>query len=282
MKYSYMINNKLITNSDGKLLIKGEAIDPYNPLNLPTNTFRVRTSDGLAPNGKDHNYAEYDTATLVEGTTDVYDVYKSGTDFARLLRNSTNLIEVLGANTEGITNINSMFLYCSALSSVPLFNTTNATSFEQMFNGCKSLTSVPSYDTSKVTNMKYTFNGCSSLSAIPWFDTSNVTAIEGMLKDCSNVSSVPLYDTSNVIYMGNMLQNCSAITALPLFDTSKVQYMDAAFNYCVNVQSGALDLYRQASTQANPPSYHYYTFTKCGRDTQTGSAELAQIPSNWK
>lgn len=282
MKYSYMINNKLITNSNGKLLIKAEAIDPYNPLNLPPNTFRVRTNDGEAPNGKVHNYAEYDTATLVEGTTDVYDVYKSGTDFGRLLRDSTNLIEVLGANTENITSFDSMFLYCSALSSVPLFNTTNVTSFQQTFNGCKSLTSVPSYNTSKVTNMKYTFNDCSSLSAIPLYDTSKVTEIEGMLSNCCNLSSVPLFDTSNVVYMNGMLQNCSALSALPLFDTSNVKYMDATFNYCVNVQSGALALYRQASTQTNPPSYHHYTFTNCGRDTQTGSAELAQIPSDWK
>lgn len=281
MKFGYTINNKLMMNSNGKLLCV-EVNDPYNPLGLPPNTFRVRTNDGQPPNGKESNYAEYDTATLVEGTTAIYDVYKSGNDLSRLLRDSTNLIEVIGANTNGITSIDSMFLYCSALSSIPLFDTSNVTSFGETFYGCKSLTSVPSYDTSKVTNMRYTFNDCSSISSIPWFDTSNVTAIEGMLSNCSNISSVPLYDTSNVVYMGGILQGCTSLTSLPLFDTSKVKYMDAAFNSCVNVQSGALNLYRQASTQTNPPSYHYYTFTNCGINTQTGSAELAQIPSDWK
>ena len=280
MKYGYTINNKLMANGNGKLLIKGEAFDPYNPLGLPPNTFRVRTNDGQPPNGK--NYAEYDTATLVEGTTDIYDVYKSGNDLSRLLRDSTNLIEVIGANTNGVTSIDSMFLYCSALSSIPLFDTSNVTSFEGTFEGCKSLTSVPSYDTSKVTTMRLSFYDCSSLSSIPWFDTSNVTDVEGMLSNCSNVSSVPLYDTSNVVYMGRMLQNCSALTTLPLFNTSKVKYMDNAFADCVNIQSGALALYRQASTQTNPPSYHHYTFTNCGIITETGSAELAQIPNDWK
>jgi len=44
------------------------------------------------------------------------------------------------------------------------------------------------------------------------------------------------------------------------------------------------ELYQQVSTQANPPSKsnHTRTFMKCGSDTQTGSAELAQIPSDWK
>ena len=79
-----------------------------------------------------------------------------------------------------------------------------------------------------------------------------------------------------------MLDSCTSLTSLPLFDTSNVKNIGGAFSNCVNVQSGALDLYRQASTQTNPPSYHYYTFTQCGVDTQTGSAELAQIPSDWK
>ena len=265
-------------NSNGKLL----GVDPYNPLGLPPNTFRVRTNDGQPPNGKVYNYAEYDTATLVEGTTDIYDVYKSGNDLGRLLRDSTNLIEVLGANTNGVTSIDSMFLYCSALSSIPLFDTSNVTSFTETFMGCKSLTSVPSYDTSKVTEMRYTFNDCSSLSSIPWFDTSKVTYIEGMLFNCSNISSVPLYDTSKAVDMVNMLAGCTSLTSLPLFDTSNVKNIDCAFNSCVNVQSGALDLYRQASTQTNPPGYHHNTFTNCGINTQTGSAELAQIPIDWK
>ena len=279
MKFGYTINNKLMMNSKGKL-IGIEVNDPYNPLGLPPNTFRVRTNDGKPPN--EIIYAEYDTATLVEGTTDIYDVYKSGTDFKRLFHDSTNLIEVIGANTNGITNIEYMFSYCPSLSSVSLFDTSNVTSFEAAFKGCKSLTSVPAYDTSNVTGMYFTFCDCSSLSSIPWFDTSNVTIIYGMLYNCLNISSVPLYDTSNVVQMGGMLYNCTSITSLPLFDTSKVNWMECAFQNCVNVQSGALDLYRQASTQTKPPRFHEQAFHRCGVDTETGSAELAQIPSDWK
>ena len=76
MKFSYMINNKLITNSDGKLL----TVDPYNPLNLPPNTIRVRTNDGQPPISND-----YDSVTLVEGTTDVYDVARRSNSFLHLL-----------------------------------------------------------------------------------------------------------------------------------------------------------------------------------------------------
>jgi surface protein len=181
------------------------CVDPYNPLNLPPNTVRVRTSDGNVP-----NYGSYDTANLVPGTSDVYDVYKSGTNFSQLLSNSKNVIEVLGANT------------------------------------------------SNVTNMDYMFFSCTSLTNVPLFDTSNVTTMHQMLYGCSNLTTVPLFDTSNV--------------------TS----MRSAFAWCTNVQSGALALYQQASTQTTPPSYHDEAFTHCGSNTQTGAAELAQIPSDWK
>lgn len=175
----------------------------YNPLNLPPNTIRVRTSNGNAP------YGSYTSATLVPGTSDVYDVYKSGTDFRFIFDNSRNLVEVLGANTSNSTNMGLMFT------------------------------------------------------------------------DCSNLTAVALFDTSNVTNMNQMFSNCAALQSIPLFDTSKVTNMSYMFRYCYKVESGALALYQQASTQTNVPS-HSLCFNECGKNTQTGAAELAQIPSDWK
>lgn len=200
-----MINygNSVIISPAGYWL---KTIDPYNPLNLPANTVRVRTSDGNPPT---KGSATYELATLVTGTTDVYDVYKGGTAFTRLLYQSSNVVEVLGANTTGITSMNSMFYWCPSLTTVPLF------------------------DTSKVTDMTYMFYYCISLRSVPLLDTSSVT------------------------------------------------YMSQTFRACYNIESGALALYQQASSQANPPSVHNSCFTNCGKNTVTGAAELAQIPSSW-
>ena len=35
-------------------------------------------------------------------------------------------------------------------------------------------------------------------------------------------------------------------------------------------------------TEGHTPTNHKSTFYNCGRDTVTGAAELAQIPSDWK
>ena len=245
----------LVYNNECELLWP-DYIDPCNPLNLPANTVRVRTSDGAAP--KKNSNTSYETATLVEGTSDVYDVYKSGTDFTFLFFNSNNVEEVLGANTTGITNMYAMFNYCTSLTNVALFDTSSVTDMRNMFVFCYSLTSVPLFNTSSVTNMQFMFSKCSGLTSAPLFNTSSVTNMEYMFEKCSALKMVPLFNTSSVVFMTGM------------------------FEACTNVQSGALALYQQASTQANPPSKHTGTFKNCGANTTTGAAELAQIPDDWK
>lgn len=280
----YKHNGSIITDISGKWLTSGGTpVDPYNPLNLPPNTVRVRTSDGNVPKKYEGAYgARYDSATLVPGTSDVYDVFKSGTDFTRLLYRSENVIEVLGANTSGVTSMGTMFCECSSLQSVPLFNTTNVTATAWMFDGCRSLSTVPLFDTSNVTNMAGMFRNCTSLSTVPLFDTFKVTITASMFEGCTLLQSVPLYDTSSVTDIGFMFSGCTSLTNIPLFDTSNVGYMSYMFMDCTSVQSGALALYQQASTQANPPSRHDSTFYNCGSNTVTGAAELSQIPSDWK
>ena len=230
------------------------GVDPYNPLGLPPNTVRVRTTNGNAP--IKYSDTSYETATLVSGTNNIYDIYKSGTSFKYLLNGSSNVAAVLGANATGITDMSYMFQYCDALTSVPLFDTSSVTAMNGMF-------------------------ASSGITTVPLFDTSNVTIMSNMFAGCESLTTVPLFDTSNVTTMPYMFQYCDALTAIPLFDTSKVTNMTRTFDDCTKVESGALALYQQASTQTRPPSSHTYCFRNCGSDTTTGAAELAQIPSSW-
>jgi len=253
------------------------GVDPYNPLGLPPNTVRVRTTNGNAP--IKYSDTSYETATLVSGTNNIYDIYKSGTSFKYLLNGSSNVAAVLGANATGITDMSYMFQYCDALTSVPLFDTSSVTAMNGMF-ASSGITTVPLFDTSSVTAMNGMF-ASSSITTVPLFDTSNVTIMSNMFAGCESLTTVPLFDTSNVTTMPYMFQYCDALTAIPLFDTSKVTNMTRTFDDCTKVESGALALYQQASTQTRPPSSHTYCFRNCGSDTTTGAAELAQIPSSW-
>jgi surface protein len=126
------------------------------------------------------------------------------------------------------------------------------------------------------------FNGCTGLTTVPLFNTSSVTNISAMFRNCTSLTTVPLFNTSSVTNMSTMFYGCTGLTTIPLFNTSSVTNIGNTFRGCTNVQSGALALYQQASTQATPPTSHTGTFRDCGSNTTTGAAELAQIPSDWK
>ena len=126
------------------------------------------------------------------------------------------------------------------------------------------------------------YNQTDLLEVIAAGDTSGVTNMNCLFQLCTALTTVPLFDTSNVTGMNSMFSDCTSLTNIPLFDTSKVNQMSGTFAFCWSVQSGALALYNQVSSQTTPPTQHYSTFRDCGVNTTTGAAELAQIPSDWK
>jgi surface protein len=157
----------------------------------------------------------------------------------------------------------------------------NSTDWSYLFKSNTNLLEVVGANTSSCTDMIDLFRSCKSLTSVPLFDTSSCTNMSYMFYQCSILTSVPLFDTSSCTNMTGMVGSCKSLTSVPLFDTSSCTKMDNMFKSCYNVQSGALALYQQASTQATPPYNHSGCFADCGRDTVTGAAELAQIPQDW-
>jgi surface protein len=279
-----MITNLL--SFGGKILTVGgnalsiSSVDPYNPLNLPPYTIRVKLQNGATFSQQ----LSGTTYTRVSTNPNVWDVTRdSWSSFFWATADASKILEVLGANSLGASGYGNVGLFnaCSNLTSVALFDTSLSNSMEMMFLNCTSLTSIPLFDTSNVTSMYLMLNDCTSLTSVPTFNTSKVTSMEGMLAYCSNLTTVPLFDTSNVTTMAGMLDHCSKLESIPLFDTSKVTNMDRMCADCTEVRSGALALYQQASSQATPPTIHTQTFSSCGSDTSEGKTELYQIPSSW-
>ena len=242
---------------------------------LPPYTMRLRYMDGVTPT------FYKGAAVQVSSSPNIWDLTYENTDWNALLWQHGRLLEVIEANSTGVTNMTNLFYDCFSLTSVPLFDTSSVTSMSYMFRYCYFLTSVPHFDTSSVTSMLGTFESCQTLTTVPLFDTSSVTSMSRTFATCSRLTSVPLFDTSSVTSMSEMFFDCSNLTSIPLFDTSSVTDMFGMFYRCSNVENGALALYQQASSQAIVPD-HSRTFYNCGANTVTGSAELAQIPDDWK
>lgn len=131
--YLYVYNGKRIAPSSGKVLGKKESVDPHNPLNLPAYTIRCKFEDGYTP--------PQPIRTQVSASPNVWDITYIDTDWEDMLGDDPALLEVLGANTTGVTNMTSMFRNCSSLTNVPLFDTNSATNMSYMFKDCTAVQS---------------------------------------------------------------------------------------------------------------------------------------------
>lgn len=284
----FSFGNKVLEVNDKWL----KYTDPYNMLDLPPFTIRIRVTNGTVIDPRWSSAK----ATQLSTSPNIWDVYYPNTSWYNLMESITwnggvpyeggagrqyVLLEVLGANTTGVTSFKSAFAQCTALENVALFDTSAVTDMESMFANNSVLQSVPLYDTHNVTTMRHTFAGCHGLVTVPLFNTSNVTDMENMFWLSSRLEEVPLFDTMKVTNMDEMFRKCASLKHIPLFDLSSLTDMERMCCQCENVQGGALALYQRASSLPNVP-LHSDAFELCGTNTQTGTWELNQIPSSWK
>ena len=174
--------SEILTFGNEILSLNGEALSHIGEVPIPEFTIRCKFSSGYIP-------TMGDTQTLIDPNENIWDITKNSTDMSILFRNNTDLIEVLGGNTTGITSMLALFSGCTALSSVALFDTSSCTDMDYMFASCTSLTTVPLFDTRLCTIMRYMFSGCYSLATVPLFDTSSCTNMIGMFSSCYAVES---------------------------------------------------------------------------------------------
>jgi surface protein len=137
------------------------------------------------------------------------------------------------------TSMSQMFITCSSLQSVPLFDTSSVTTMVSMFNFCSFLQSVPLFDTSSVTTMATMFFNCSSLQFVPLFDTNNVTTMVAMFSGCTSLQFVSLFNTSNVTTMASMFFNCKSLTSIPALSTAAITTTTGSdfTNFAINSSS---------------------------------------------
>lgn len=277
--------------------------DP-NPLKLPPFTIRCKFSSGYTP-------TMGDSQTLVDATENVWDITKNSTDWSFLFDGTKDdpgfpyLLKVLGANSTGVTDMNTMFRNCNQMESVARFDTSSVTSTLNMFNRCSKLTTIPQYCLQSATDVRQMFMLCSGLRWIPPIILPSATSTMNMFSDCTGLSTitlvtgtsltnvqgtfqkctglldVPIFNTSTVTHFNAMCSGCSSLINVPLLDTRSATSVKNMFNDCAGVRSGALAMYNQMSSQSTVPGTHDDAFNHCGASTEPGRAELEMIPVSW-
>jgi surface protein len=150
-----------------------------------------------------------------------------------------NPVEVLSADTTGVTDMGSLFCDNTAI------------------------VSVASFYTGAVTDMGKMFCNCTGLTSIPTFDTHSVTDFSSMLSGCTGLTEVPLLDTSSGTDFTDFLHGCTGIAEIPDFDVSSATDCFRMCHGCVSVELGAYRLYGKLSS-LDPVPMHSYCFKDCG------------------
>ena len=135
-------------------------------------------------------------------------------------------------------------------------------------------------NSTNVTAMDYMFNFCRVLTGVALFDTSNVVITKSMFDCAYELLESPCYNLSNVQSADSMFSNARKLKYIPDFDLRSVVNTHGMFFDTFNVESGALNMYSKLSARGNEID-HGYMFFDCGKNSEQGSAEVAQIPTDW-
>ena len=121
-------------------------------------------------------------------------------------------------NTSKVTDMSSMFWYCSKLKSIDIsmFDMSNVESLHSIFSDCAALTSVKmNLDMPKVETMPNMFNGCSALQTIDIksFEGTQVKDVDYLFSGCPALKTLRIdkFEPANVESCSNVFKGTGSI-----------------------------------------------------------------------
>lgn len=139
-------------------------------------------------------------------------------------------------------------------------------------------------DCTGVTDMFRSFYNCKNIRSVgPLYNTESIQNGQAMFACDAGGSIVHVspFDTSGMAMFNYMFYKQSKLKEIPLLDTSNSGGVSYMYYGCVNVERGILAAYNEMISHGRVGN-HYLTFHDCGINTESGRAELAQIPDDWK
>lgn len=283
--------------------------DP-NPLNLPTNTMRVKCYPGTELSSKRSTKFQLTKVGTEDGCS-IYDIKTTANDWDYLAGNikisqmpatgHIGISDILGVNNSAITSVEDMFIgrygdywtygFCE-LSSICYFDMSNVTNASRWFetNDTYNLSGLPTYNTSAVTSFAGAFlqsrvrqpitldcRSCTDLGAA-FASQESVRTDFPNLKNTCNVT--------NWSYAFSRFANTATLKnsqlVIPDYDFSNATDVTEMFLFNPFVSGGISSTYAKLSALGNQITAHSHCFSGCGVSSEQGRAELALIPSDWK
>jgi surface protein len=135
----------------------------------------------------------------------------------------SDTIDIRGWNFASTNSLKWLFGNFYGLEILQDLDTSNVTDMESMFITCTAMTSldISNFNTSACTNMSYMFQNCSGLTSLDLsnFNTSNVSKMVGIFQNCSvinslDVSSWDVNHMTNSSFYRDMFSGCASLNNL--------------------------------------------------------------------
>lgn len=260
---------------------------------LPPKTARFWFHDDYDPTKQ--TWREGAVWTLVDADKNIWDYYhdttvwyyggpaiSSNTEFMGQISSSD--YEILGVNGTGITDTSMGFAPghgISNLKSAVGLYFPDTTTVQLLFAYQQGLSKIELITGPALTNMITVCYRCWGLKEFTISNAENVTSMT-MAFWGSGLEIPPYFETPNCTdYSMAFEQSDLKQVVLPGFIGAKATDTDGMFNQCHDVESGMVNLYNYC-TQLPSLSNHAGMFYQCGDETETGIAERALIPDDWK
>lgn len=213
---------------------------------------QINIVDSYTPTGSENESWNADV-----GNTGVIKCYRTGTVLT-IAGNGSGKIAMNADSSylfsyaiTSTSQTDKLFISCSAINGLDLFDTSYVTTLKQVFGYCSSLTEIDlsSWDVSKVTTLRFAFGGNQSIRTMSlrllnisgWNVTNACTSLRAMFQCCPNLVTVDVssWDTSNVTDMQSMFHTCTSLTHIDVsnWDVSSVENMSFVFNNCASLSA---------------------------------------------
>lgn len=186
--------NKLFTVSNKMCTINNVALlDAKPPVNAPTFMIKFWNGERINyPFNDDNNF--YECVSEEDNLWRVTSLYDPDVFYGFGLFNAPKIEAVCAVNNmEGVTSVNDMFYQADKMTACVDLNLPDAIECQTMFCYCSALSSFPSVYAPKAEVYLDAFNNCSEMTAIPNITVSNVNWADYMFLGCVNVQS-GIYD----------------------------------------------------------------------------------------
>lgn len=228
----YTVGGNLATLYNGATALGWR--DPYNPLNLPPRTLRVKFDNNVIEPVTYYQLGNwtYVSANTWDWTYDTDDWYGGLEDLGYF---SLSNYSIIAGNTESITSMNQ------------LFQDYGDPPPDRKF----SITACAPINLKNVVNANRMFHAAWNLLDMPALDYSHLLYTESMFERCTAMSSVIDNTFNSVVHADEMFNDCWSMSAYPQDSLLAVSSVSFTFTDCSSMTSNAIDFIQSHTNVVN-------------------------------